>query len=342
MTRSYEELLAENEELQRSLAESKEVLRAISSGEVDALVVSGVEGDQVFTLEGADRAYRVLIEAMNDGAIYMTSDGTILYCNQHFAEMVKSPLEKVLGSSICRFIPKDDQAAFRVLRQDLGRGELTLQAEDESTLPVYISVSSLQISESQKDFCVVVTDLREQKHNEEIVAAERLARSIIEQATEAILVCDGNGRIIRLSRSVSDIAGLDTFFENCDDIFDLRYITGENAGARFSPSSLVMQGQVLLRVEARFERRDGKLFYLLVNAGPLKSADGKIIGCVVSLTDITELKMAEEELQKAHDGLEMKVLERTEELAYAKEELETTNEELQLSSKSRRGSRRSS
>lgn len=330
MTKSYEELLAENEELRRSLAESKEVLRAVSSGEVDALVIPGADGDQVFTLEGADRAYRVLIEAMNDGAVYMTSDGTILYCNQHFAEIVKSPLEKVLGSSICRFIPKDDQAAFRVLRQDLGRGELTLRAEDGSILPVYLSVNSLQISESQNDFCVVVTDLREQKHNEEIVAAERLARSIIEQTTEAIVVCNDKGRIIRLSRSVSDIAGLDTSFESCDDIFDLRSMTGENAGARFYPSSLAMQGQVLLRVEARFERRDGKLFYLLVNAGPLKSADGKIIGSVVSLTDITELKMAEEELQKAHDGLEMKVLERTEELAYAKEELETTNEELQI------------
>lgn len=330
MTRSYEELLAENEELRRSLAESREVLHAISSGEVDALVISGAQGDQVFTLEGADRAYRILIEAMSEGAVNMTSDGIILYSNQHFADMVKYPLEKVLGSSIFHFIPKDDQAAFRVLQKDLGRGELTLLAEDENVLPVYISVNSLQISESQKDFCVVFTDLTEQKLKDEIVAAERLARSIIEQATEAIVVCDENGRIIRLSRSVSDIAGLDTSFERCGDIFDLRSTTGDSAGARFSPSALALNGQVLLRVEARFERRDGKLFYLLVNAGPLKSADGKIIGCVVSLTDITELKMAEEELQKAHDELEMKVLERTEELAYAKEELETTNEELQI------------
>jgi PAS domain-containing protein len=99
MTKSYEELLAEsetlsakNEALCRSLDESRELLRAISNGEVDALVLSGSEGEQVFTLEGADRTYRVLIEAMNDGAVTMTSDGTILYCNQRFAEMVRSPL----------------------------------------------------------------------------------------------------------------------------------------------------------------------------------------------------------------------------------------------------------
>ena len=39
-------------------------------------------------------------------------------------------------------------------------------------------------------------------------------------------------------------------------------------------------------------------FQLLLNAGPLKSADGKIIGCVVTLTDITERKRVEEALQK--------------------------------------------
>ncbi|HSD57556.1 MAG TPA: PAS domain-containing protein, partial [Methanotrichaceae archaeon] len=186
MTKNYEELLAENEELRRSLDESQELLQAISSGEVDALVLTGSEGEQVFTLEGADRAYRILIEAMNDGAVTMTSDGTILYCNRHFADMVRSPLEKVIGSSIYRFIPQSDQTAFRVLQQRLGRGELTLQAEDESIVPVYISINSLQLSASQEAFCVVVTDLTEQKRKEEIVAAEKLARSIIEQATEAV------------------------------------------------------------------------------------------------------------------------------------------------------------
>ena len=78
MNKSNKELLAENEQLRRSLDESRELLRAISSGEVDALVVSRPEGERVFTLKGADQAYRILIEAMNEGAVIITSDGTIL------------------------------------------------------------------------------------------------------------------------------------------------------------------------------------------------------------------------------------------------------------------------
>ena len=221
MAKSYEELLAENEALCRSLDESRELLRAISNGEVDALVLSGSEGEQVFTLEGADRAYRVLIEAMNDGAVTMASDGTILYCNQRFAEMVRSPLERVIGSSIYRFIQPADQTAFRVSQRELGREELTLRAEDESIMPVYFSINSLQLSQSQKAFCVVVTDLTEQKRKEEIVAAEKLARSIIEQATEAIAVCDESGKIIRFSNALSKILGRNPSLQRFEDLFNL-------------------------------------------------------------------------------------------------------------------------
>ncbi|MGD0952680.1 MAG: PAS domain S-box protein, partial [Methanotrichaceae archaeon] len=297
MTESYEELLTKIEELRRSLAESNDLLRAIRSGEVDALVVSRPEGDQVYTLEGADRAYRVLIEAMNDGAVTLTSDGTILYCNRHFAQMVKSPLEKVLGSSIYRFILEDSKAAFMAILRDLGRGELTLRAEDESVLPVYMSFNALQISESQKDFCLVVTDLTDQKHKEEIVAAERLARSIIEQATEAVVVCDDNGKIIRFSNAVSRILGYDPSLKSFDDLFDLQLPTGK----KLYPVSAALQGDVLQQVETSLERFDGVLSNLILNAGPLRGTNGKIIGCVVTLTDITERKKAEEKLVESEE-----------------------------------------
>ena len=62
-TRSAQEkLLAENEDLQARLDEAEEALRTIRNSEVDAIIVPGVGGEQVFTLKGADHLYRVLIE----------------------------------------------------------------------------------------------------------------------------------------------------------------------------------------------------------------------------------------------------------------------------------------
>src|SRR5579872_2893447 len=89
---------ANNELLRRRLEEAEETIRAIRCGEVDALVVDASGGAQVYTLEGADHPYRTLIEAMQQGAVSLGEDGTVLYCNRCFADMLRQPQEKIIGA----------------------------------------------------------------------------------------------------------------------------------------------------------------------------------------------------------------------------------------------------
>ena len=102
-----EKLKAEITELKAHLAEARETLNAIRMGELDALVASGPGGDQIFTLQGAETPYRILVEEMNQGALMLLPDGTILYANTRFAELSKTPLEQVIGSSWQQFFPRD-------------------------------------------------------------------------------------------------------------------------------------------------------------------------------------------------------------------------------------------
>src|SRR5262249_29153907 len=90
----------EIDELRLQLQEAEETLRAIRAGEVDALVITGREGEKVFTLKGADHPYRIIVEEMNEGAVTLSPDGTVLYCNWRFADLLKLPLERVIGSDI--------------------------------------------------------------------------------------------------------------------------------------------------------------------------------------------------------------------------------------------------
>jgi PAS domain-containing protein len=90
--------------LRRELEEAQDTLRAIRQGEVDALVVEGPNGPQVFTLRTADQPYRMLVEQMQDGAVTLTNAGDVLYCNARFAELVGHPCEKIVGGPIDRFI----------------------------------------------------------------------------------------------------------------------------------------------------------------------------------------------------------------------------------------------
>ena len=95
--RTHQQLLDELKERTSRMMEAEETLRAILSGEVDGLVVSTAEGERVFTLSGADHPYRIMVETMNEGAVTLTSDGTILFCNQRFADIVEKPVENSNG-----------------------------------------------------------------------------------------------------------------------------------------------------------------------------------------------------------------------------------------------------
>src|SRR5262249_21178404 len=79
--------------VQQRLREAQETLDAIRSGEVDAVVVSGPNGNHVYSLSSVDQPYRVYLERMQEGAVTISAEGVIFYCNQRFADMVKLPLE---------------------------------------------------------------------------------------------------------------------------------------------------------------------------------------------------------------------------------------------------------
>ena len=187
--RTQEQLVAENADLLNRLDEAKETLRAIRSSEVDALFVPGVDGEQLFTLKGADHPYRVLVEAMSEGALTLSQDGLILYANRRMAEMLKMPLEKVIGSSLKTWIaPEGKQILLTLLGNDAEkerRLQLDLSTRDGSRVPVSLSVSNQQIDERPVSFCLVVTDLTEQKRSDEIKFSEKLARELLAAANQS-------------------------------------------------------------------------------------------------------------------------------------------------------------
>ena len=134
-------------------------------------------------------------------------------------------------------------------------------------------------------------DLANLWQQEEMVASEQLARLIVEQATEAIVVCDETGRIIRFSDAVYKILGRDP----SGQIFRTYSTCGFRPERSSLPSPRLCKVMFFCR-SRQAERSGGILFHLLLNSGPLRSTDGKIIGCVVTLTDITARKRSEERI----------------------------------------------
>jgi PAS domain S-box-containing protein len=314
MIQTREELLSTIETLQARLDDvearaeaAEEALRAIQSGEVDALVVYGEDGDHVYTLEGADRTYRVMVESVQEGVATLQAEGMLLYANQRLAEMLGVPLEKLLGTSLVPFIAPAEQNIYTGLlrkgKDGLSKGEMTLRRQDGSTFPALLSLSEVR-NPGKRVICLVATDLSEQKRHEEILAAERLSRSILEQASEAVVVCDLQGMIIRTNQATHDLARDNPLFQSFEKIFPLVLGEREDESVDFSIGA-VIGGRSFSGIEARLEWAGSsaggpsRIFYLLLSATPLYNDRGQVTGCVITLVDITGRTQIEDALKES-------------------------------------------
>ncbi len=106
--KTLEELLQENERLQLRLEEAEAVVEGIRNGIVDAVVVHSTPGESVYTLEGADRPYRLLVEAMQQGVAVLNSDGVLIYCNPCLADLFKMSVENLTGCTAEQFMEEAD------------------------------------------------------------------------------------------------------------------------------------------------------------------------------------------------------------------------------------------
>jgi len=282
-------LLQEIKQLRRELAEANSTLNAIKNGEVDAFLVSNNVNDQVFVLKGADHIYRVILEEMQEGYATIASDGTILFCNKNFANIVKSPLEQVIGLSIYRLLkPKEKEtfACFLSSCKESFKVECRLKTVDGLCVPVIISASNISIEEDILT-CLVVTDLTEQRRS------QRFAQIIFNQAKEPVIACDRYGCIIETNPAAVSMLGDQLVGNDFDAVIPLFL---ECDGTRFRLQQ-VLDSNSSCGSEVTLVHRDGKKLNLIINAGRFnEEEDDNIIGCVVTLTDITSQRQLDTEM----------------------------------------------
>ena len=163
--KSRAELEAEIQELRYQLEEAADTIEAIRTGQIDALVVQGDGGHQLFTLKSADKTYRAFIEKMTEGAVTINPQGIILYCNSQFASMVHLPLSQVIGMPFENFVAAENKEDYRQLFKGCWeadcKGEVWLVAGDNRT-PVQLSLTTLEMEEGVS-LSMILTDLTGQK-----------------------------------------------------------------------------------------------------------------------------------------------------------------------------------
>jgi PAS domain S-box-containing protein len=183
------QLRAEIDELKARLQEAEDTIQAIRDGAVDAVVVSGPRGEQIFTLSGEDVVYRQLVETMQEAGLTMTAEGKILFCNERFAVMVQQPMELIVGRPLDEFVaPFDHRSVVALLvgaQVRPTRKRVVFQASDGSHVPASVAANILEQAGPPK-ICMVATDLTELEASEQTLEETETQRQALEESTTAL------------------------------------------------------------------------------------------------------------------------------------------------------------
>ncbi len=329
--KNNDELLREIEALRARLEEAEATVQAIQTGGVDALIVSGPDGEKVFALEGADYPYRVIVDVMNEGVVTLGADGGILSCNTRFANFVQMPTEQILGKPLARFTTTEDAPKLRAfLKEAAPKGGVvttTMALVDGSTKQVNLSAGAFEVG-GLPALCIVVTDMTE------IFAATetrlRLA-SIVETSNDAIISTSLDNIILTWNAAAERIYGFSdreavgqplSLIVPRDRIQEVEMINGK-----------IRLGQSLEGYETLRITKSGAPIHVSLTVSPLMDPNGNVTGISVIARDITARKKDEAELEKYRQQLEEMVQQRTHELLARTDELHTANEELQTQRK---------
>jgi PAS domain S-box-containing protein len=309
MTNPYTnaDLLEENERLRLRLEEAEAVVNAIRNGIVDAVVVHSTPGEGVYTLEGAFRPYRLLVEAMQQGVAVLNHEGILLYCNPCLANLFKLSVETAVGRAVDSFAVKADHVRLSELLASAEhatlRREISLHRDDGSTFPAAITVSPLPLQK----FCLLITDLSQQHQYDELVVSkaelldsEMRYRRLFETAKDGVLILDHDtGRITDANPFMSELLGYSHEVFLGRELWEIGLFS-DKAANEAAVRTLQLKG--FIRYEhLPLETSGGQLVEVEIVANAYVEGHHNVIQC--NIRDITERSRLERTLKEKSDAL---------------------------------------
>jgi signal transduction histidine kinase len=126
-----------------------------------------------------------------------------------------------------------------------------------------------------------------------------LLETILGQAADAITVCDDEGRFTFANAAARSMAlrdPEDTTLDMTPEVWGVaHYPDGSRIPREEWSIARALRGETTVGREARMVRPDGSHYDVLISAAPLNNADGRLVGAVAGLLDITGYKQAQEE-----------------------------------------------
>ncbi|MGD0652038.1 MAG: PAS domain S-box protein, partial [Verrucomicrobiia bacterium] len=299
---SRPELAAELEDLRARLAEAEEVLRAIRNGEVDAVVVAGERGEQVYTLSVADEQFiNNLINAVDDVFYVFDIQGNFIRWNKAFEKVSGYSHDEVARMKSTDFFTKEGAANITdAIQEAFRKGHVAVEEEfitkDGRRIPMFFSGSVIEDLSHQRILCGIGKNITELKQKEtQLRASEARYRSYIDVTGRIAWVTNADGEIEEDVPSFRKFTG--QTYEEAKGSGWVKALHPDDLAHTLQAWNKAVSAKSSYEVEYRMRRHDGIYRHFLARGFPVFKEDGSILEWVGTCIDITERKRMEDTLR---------------------------------------------
>jgi PAS domain S-box-containing protein len=293
-------------------------------------------------LRESEERYRFLAENVSDVIWMRDMNLGFTYISPSVEKVAGYTVQEAMALSIQdTYTPDSIQTAMKALEEELAlekdkQGDpsrvRTIEMEgyckDGSTMWTEAKMSFLRDSADQVVGILGVSrDITERKRmEEELKRNERFLQNIFEAIQDGISVLDTDLRIVRVNGCMDQMYAQHAPLEGkkCYEVYQER-----DMPCPWCPSLKSIQTGETHTAVVPYPSEERHSGWIDLSAFPIKDAEGRAIGVIEYVKDITELKRAEEELRRGQEEMERRVEDRTLDLRKANEELESQRHKLE-------------
>jgi len=307
------QLRAENAELRARLEEAQDSLRAICSGEVDALVVETANGPEVFTLQGLDagsnRLRGEILAQVSDAVIAVDLGQCVTYLNAAAERLYRISTGDVLGFQLSHIFSRqwpsaEAEAAAWVALREHGewRGELNHRTHDGRELQVEAWLTMFRDADGTDGGMVIaVRDVTERKRSEaEAQRVTALLDTLLHTAPIGFCFLDRDLRFVRINERLAEINGVSAEAHLGRHVSEI--LPGLVETVRDVTGRILATGEEVPNQEFSGETpaAPGVTRFWNQSWYPVRNGAGEVFGFGVVVEEITARKQAEAALRESH------------------------------------------
>ncbi|HZQ10675.1 MAG TPA: PAS domain S-box protein [Anaerolineae bacterium] len=254
------------------------------------------------------------VEQNPTSIIITDAEERIEYVNPAFTQVTGYTAAEILGKSprilaSGHTTPEEYEQVWKTLHSgQVWRGEFLNRKKNGELYWELASISPITNDEGKvTHFVSVQEDITEQKRkDEQLREREELLSRILDTVEDGIYIVDQNGKMTFANKATERITGatrqeLEQLSYN-EKKWQATTLDGRPFPEEEQPYIRILKtGQPVYDVEQCISRPDGSRVIVSINAAPLHDAEGKVIGEVASMTDVTTRKYAEQQLREREE-----------------------------------------